>query len=86
MIVLGTMDAGFQACGMPVVASQYSVDIEVCICSRHMRRKSMEEKTYQAPEIIYEGELEVHAGSVTGGGTSPESETLDPLGLGTNDG
>ena len=46
----------------------------------------MEEKTYQAPEIIYEGELEVHAGSVTGGGTSPESETLDPLGLGTNDG
>ena len=37
----------------------------------------MEEKTYQTPEIIYEGELEVQAGS-------PLSlEDFDPLGLGT---
>jgi hypothetical protein len=41
-----------------------------------VRRKSMEEKVYQTPEIIYEGELEVHAGSPTGGGITDEEEIL----------
>ena len=41
----------------------------------------MEEKTYQTPEIIYEGELEVQAGSPFGG-----SEDLDLLGVGSGDG
>jgi hypothetical protein len=36
----------------------------------------MEEKTYQTPEIIYEGELEVQAGSPVG---IPDP---DPLGTG----
>jgi hypothetical protein len=45
----------------------------------------MEEKTYQTPEIIYEGELEVQAGSAIQGS---ESQTINPLGmgLGTDDG
>lgn len=38
----------------------------------------MEEKTYQTPEIVYEGELEVQAGSPLIPGD------LDPLGLGTD--
>jgi hypothetical protein len=44
----------------------------------------MEEKTYQTPEIIYEGELEVQAGSPLGS----DSQTVNPLGmgLGTDDG
>ncbi len=36
----------------------------------------MEEKIYQAPEIVYEGELEVQAGSPLGG-----PDPLDPFGL-----
>jgi hypothetical protein len=47
-----------------------------------MRRESMEEKAYETPEIIYEGELEVHAGSPTGGITSEELVLDNPLDLG----
>lgn len=32
----------------------------------HLKGVSMEEETYEAPEIIYEGELEVQAGSPLG--------------------
>ena len=39
----------------------------------------MEKKTYEPPAIIYEGELEVQAGSPFDGGT----DEVDPLGLGT---
>lgn len=35
----------------------------------------MEDKIYQTPEIVYEGELEVQAGSPTG------ADPLDPFGL-----
>lgn len=42
----------------------------------------MEEKTYETPEIIYEGELEVHAGSPLGGITSEEEVLENPLDLG----
>jgi hypothetical protein len=41
-----------------------------------MGRKIMEEKVYQTPEIIYEGELEVHAGSPVGEIISDEDEIL----------
>ena len=44
-----------------------------------MREETMEKKTYKSPAIIYEGELEVQAGSPTGRGT----DERDPLGLGT---
>jgi hypothetical protein len=50
-----------------------------------MRRKGMEESSYQTPEIIYEGELEVHAGSPVG--FTSEEEVLDnPLDLGAGSG
>ena len=38
----------------------------------------MDDKTYQTPEIIYEGELEVQAGGPLSSGPA------DPLGLGTS--
>lgn len=38
----------------------------------------MDDKTYQTPAIIYEGELEVQAGDPTASGPA------DPLGLGTS--
>lgn len=40
---------------------------------------TMDEKTYRTPEIIYEGELEVQAGSPLG------SDPLDPLGFNLED-
>jgi hypothetical protein len=40
----------------------------------------MEDKTYQTPEIVYEGELEVQAGTPFG-----LPSDLDPLGQGSDD-
>jgi hypothetical protein len=48
----------------------------------------MEEKTYQTPEIIYEGEMEVHAGSqIPPGDNTSEGLIIDnPLDLGVGGG